>query len=91
MPCWGLNMITNEEAIKIAEKHHGPGFKLYGITHGVPDGFNIYGSFPRFPDDVWCVSCSNHFGKQHGVVSRTIVILKETGEILYDGDANDEG
>jgi len=85
-------MITKEQAIEIAEKHHGSGFEIYGITHGVPANFNIYGSFPRSPDDIWCVSCSNHPGKHHILASsRAIVIHKETGEILYDGSANDEG
>lgn len=84
-------MITEQDAIKIAE-HRGPGFARYCITHGVPKGFNLYGSFLRFPDDVWCVACSNDPGKNHIVASsRAIVIHKETGEILYDGDANDEG
>jgi len=85
-------MIDREDAIKIAEKHHGPGFEFYGITHGVPANYSIYGSFPQNPDDVWCVSCSNHPGK-HCVVasSRAIVIDKTTGAVLYDGSANDEG
>ena len=85
-------MIGREDAIKIAEKHHGPGFEFYGITHGVPANYSLYGSFPQNPDDVWCVSCSNHPGKHHVVASsRALVISKETGDVLYDGSANDEG
>ncbi len=78
--------------MKIAEKHRGPGYEFYGITHGVPANFSLYGNFPRNPDDVWCVSCSNHAGKHHIVASSwALVISKETGEVLYDGSANDEG
>ena len=87
-------MISREEAIKIAEKHHGPGFELYRISHGLPNNCAVYRGSARSwaPDDVWCVSCLNHPGKHHiATSSLAIVIHKETGEILYGGDAGDEG
>ena len=85
-------MITKEEAITIAEKLHGPKFELHEITHGVPLNFAIYESFPRNPDDVWCVSCSARPGGGSAITSRhAIVISKDTGSVLYDGDAGDEG
>ena len=85
-------MITKERAVAIAEKLHGPKFKLYQVTHGVPENFAIYGSFPRNPDDVWCVSCSIGSGKANVLASgHAVVISKETGNVLYDGSACDEG
>ena len=85
-------MITKDEAVVIAEKAHGPNFKFFGVTHGVPSNFNIYGGFLRAPDDVWCVSCSSHPDRDDIVSScRAIVISKDTGKILYDGGAGDEG
>jgi hypothetical protein len=85
-------MITKEEAVAIAEKLHGPKFKLYQVTHGVPENFSIYGDFPRNPDDVWCVSCSIRSGKANALASgHAVVISKETGNVLYDGSACDEG
>lgn len=85
-------MISQEEAIRIAEKHHGPGFVFYGITHGIPFKCGAYGMEKRAGDDVWCILCSANPGRK-GVLcsSRAIVISKDTGEILYDGSADDEG
>ena len=85
-------MITQEEAIAIAEKLHSAEFKLYGVTRGVPSNFAIYGSFPRNPDDVWCVYCSLRSGKAGLIASgHAVVIAKDTGRVLYDGSACDEG
>ncbi|MEI7752279.1 MAG: hypothetical protein WCJ71_09355 [Candidatus Omnitrophota bacterium] len=85
-------MITEEEAIAIAEKKHGAQFKLYGVTRGIPSNFAIYGSFPRNPDDVWCVYCSLRSDKTGVIASgHAVVIAKDTGQVLYDGSACDEG
>ena len=88
-------MVNREAAILIAEKQHGPGFKFYGIYHGIPDNCTIYGSRKWVPDDVWCVLCASVRSlERHGHIltsSRAILISKETGEILYDDSANDEG
>ncbi len=86
-------MISQEGAIKIAEKHHGPGFELYWITHGM-GCCRVYQSAAHSwaADDVWCILCSNHpRAKGPIAASRAIVIHKETGKILYDGSAGDEG
>ncbi len=88
-------MITKEEAIKIAEEHHGPGFKFFQISHGLPSNCSVYRSSSTSwtPDDAWCVLCSAHPEKSGMILSssRAIVIHKDTGAILYDGSANDEG
>lgn len=85
-------MITQEEAIAIAEKLHSTEFKLYGVTRGVPSNFAIYGSFPRNPDDVWCVYYSLRSGKVGLIASgHAVVIANDTGQVLYDGSACDEG
>lgn len=85
-------MITKEEAIAIAEKLHGSKFKMHKVTHGVPSNFALYGSFPKNPDDVWCVSCSIRSEKVNALASGyAVVISKETGNVLYDGSACDEG
>jgi D-alanyl-D-alanine carboxypeptidase len=86
-------MISQEEAIKIAEKQHGPGFEFYKIGHGV-DSRMYGGNTPSLaPDSVWCVLCLSHPGKKGMMLasSRAIVIHKETGKVLYDGSAGDEG
>jgi len=82
-------MISKSKALQIAEKHHGPGFKLYRITSGTPDNVNLYSAYKN----VWCVLCSSHpnDGKIMLCSSRAIIISKEKGKILYDGSAHDEG
>lgn len=84
-------MISREEAIKIAETKHGLGFELYSVSHGLPDNCFIYGSGKWTPDHTWCVLCCAHPGKVMLASSRAIVICKDTGNILYDGSAGDEG
>lgn len=83
-------MISKEEAVAIAEKLHGA--KFYGATSGIPSNFAIYGSFPRNPDDVWCVCCSLQSDRTGVITSgHAVVIAKDTGQVLYDGSACDEG
>ncbi len=84
-------MITQEQVTKIAEEYHGPGFELYGITHGIPDNCAIYRTGDWNPDQVWCVLCNAHPGELMLASSRAIIICKDTGKIIYDGSANDEG
>jgi len=88
-------MIGEAEAITIAEKHHGPGFHFFSITHGAADisASLAYAANARkwHPDHVWCVLCSANPGKSMLCSSRAIIISKDTGDILFDGDAGDEG
>ena len=85
-------MISQDEAIAVAKKHHGEGFEFFKITRGIPNNCRIYGSGDWVPDNVWCVLCSAHPNNHYILASsRAIVIFKDTGKILYDGSANDEG
>lgn len=87
-------MINQEEAIKIAEQRCGPDFKFYRIAHGMIGARNVYQSaaFSWAPDDVWCLLCCNHPRAKGSIASsRAIVIHKDTGKILFDGSADDEG
>lgn len=88
-------MVSREEAVKIAAEHDGPGFKFYSISHSVaevsPNMAYRANAHKWLPDDVWCVLCSAQPAHTGLSSSRAIVIAKETGEILYDGSADDEG
>lgn len=87
-------MINQENAIKLAEQHCGPDFKFYQIAHGTACAPNVYqpAAFSWAPDDVWCLLCCDHTRAKGSIASsRAIVIHKETGKILFDGLANDEG
>ncbi|MBU1863430.1 MAG: hypothetical protein KKH94_07215 [Candidatus Omnitrophica bacterium] len=84
-------MITKEDAIEIAKHKCDGRFEFYGIIHGIPNNCRIYNSGEWFPDDVWCILCSAHPGKCMLASSRAIVVSKDTGTVLYDGSANDEG
>jgi D-alanyl-D-alanine carboxypeptidase len=88
-------MITQEEAVQIAAKHHGSGFELFRTVHGAV-GVSATLEYTAncrkwYPDNVWCVLCSAHPGKAGLSSSRAIIVDKKTGEILYDGSAEDEG
>lgn len=84
-------MITAEQAIEIAKKHHGAECEFYSVTHGMsqisPCLEYITNARKWRPDDVWCVLCARAIIAS----SRAIIISKETGEVLYDGSAGDEG
>ncbi len=70
----------------------GPFYNIFSITPCVPESFNIYGSAKWADQSVWCISCSTHPSTVNVLCScRAIIIDKATGEILYDGDAGDEG
>ena len=85
--------VTQDKALRIAQKQ-------IITTHGAPsiDNFHIYDGEPPNPiyglthNQIWSVVCpwDNHFS---GVIqdSRLIVISKVSGQVLYDGSAQDEG
>jgi len=87
-------MINQEEAVKLAGQHCGPDFEFYQIAHGMVGARNVYQADAHSwaPDDVWCILCCNHSRAKGSMASsRAIVIHKETGNVLYDGSADDEG
>jgi len=55
-----------------------------------PAQFNIYANFP---EPCWWVQVPWNDEKDENVIrsSRVIVIDRQTGKILYDGPAGDEG
>jgi hypothetical protein len=61
------------------------------ICHGrKPANFNIYGDFP---EPCWWIQVPWNDESGHPVLrsSRAIVIGRQSGKILYDGSAGDEG
>jgi hypothetical protein len=86
--------ITKQKALGIAARsfaNHSRQFKCYSK---MPESCRIYVTYPEQP--CWYVyvpsCCSPSGGGPHILGSnRVIVISRLTGEILYDGSANDDG
>lgn len=93
----GVNeMIDRKRAIEIAKRHCWRKFKfeLFSARQGLPDYVHIlqWGDKPWTKENVWCVLCNDWPGHEGMLASsRAIVIDKETGKVLYDGSAGDEG
>ena len=65
------------------------GGEIFSIADSLPSNCHIYG-LPK--EDCWYVLCSDHPSQFHMICSsRLVAISKATGEVVYDGAANDEG
>lgn len=65
------------------------GGQVYSIADLLPPNCHPYG-LPK--EDCWYVLCSDHPSQVHMICSsRLVAISKATGEVVYDGSANDEG
>jgi hypothetical protein len=63
--------------------------KIFTITDSLPVNCSSYG-LPK--QDCWYVLCSAHPSHVYMICSsRVVAISKATGEVVYDGSANDEG
>ena len=84
--------LTEEDAQNIVNDYmeqQKPRRGIYSITDSVPGNCNAY-ALPQ--KDCWYVLCSAHPSQVHMICSsRIIAISKATGEVIYDGDACDEG
>jgi len=84
----GKSKISRRAARIIAEKHHGPGIEIFQITDDIAGHCRLLYRY----DNSWGVKCSFTPGRHESLTSsRVIIISKETGDILYDGSASDEG
>ena len=84
--------LTEEDAQNIVNDYmeqQKPRSGRYKITDSVPKNCNAY-TLPQ--NDCWYVVCSSYQSPAHIICSsRIIAISKTTGEVIYDGDACDEG
>lgn len=82
--------ISKKAAIDIVRQVINQHSKIYQISSHRMGNINVYNP-PQKP--CWYIFCSWGDDKD-GVIlrsSRLILVSKITGEILYDGSANDEG
>lgn len=80
-------MISKEEALKIAEEKTGQKLDIADMEDGVPYNRVYALNF----NNVWGIKCEMTPGAFMLESSRLVLIDKETGKVVYDGSAGDEG
>jgi hypothetical protein len=95
-----LKIIDKQKAVQIACKKANCNIEDLHI-YSTPPQTNLYFSGPILPpdekesamDDCWHITVPWNDGKNKMMLrsSRIIIISKETGKVVYDGDAGDEG
>ena len=84
--------LTEQDALNIFKNYmeqHESGREIFRITDSLPVNCHPY-NVPSH--DCWYVLCSANPSHVYMLCSsRLIVISKTTGEVVYDGSANDEG
>jgi len=85
-------VLSEQDALNIFKNYmeqHKSGREIFSITDSLPQNCHPYG----LPEQAcWYVLCSAH--PSQGLMicsSRLVAISKATGEVVYDGSANDEG
>ena len=85
--------ISSDEALCIAQKALIPSLKSMSIHDNFEDCSPMvqYKLSSRKNEPCWFIHLSSR--KMHGILcsSHLIVVSKETGEVLYNGSAHDEG
>jgi len=90
-------MISKQEAIQIAidacvnaSEKALRNSEYYRCLDPIPGSYSIY-NMPTEPS--WCIYAPWEDGLEGKMLrsSRVILISKESGKVLYDGSANDEG
>lgn len=81
--------IDKDEALLIAQKQSTPPIEEFQIYDSMPTNWSIYGASADEPGECWYVRtpCTGTGLRS----SRAIIISRQTGEVIYDGSANDEG
>ena len=81
--------ISKDQALEIYKAHIAEdNQQIFKITDSIPSNINVYG-LPS--EECWYILCSYHPHAHLISSSRLICISKNTGRILFDGSANDEG
>jgi hypothetical protein len=79
--------ISRQKALKIAQKQCMPPIDAFKIYDCKPSGWCIYGL--KDDEEYWYVTRPGDVGMLAS--SHAIVISKQTGEMVYDGSAHNEG
>lgn len=81
--------ITKQKALEIATQVYKTDSKEFHCYSKKPKNYMIYATFPDEP--CWFVTAAWDDAPYVLRSSRVIVISRETGKVLYDGEAGDEG
>ena len=80
--------VDRDKALRIAQKQCTP-LRAFEIYDSMPANWNIYRPKKDKPGEHWYVrapSVVNGLSNSHA-----IIISRESGEVVYDGSAGDEG
>lgn len=82
--------ISMEEALAIAKKAIAPKPISFEIYSSLPHNFHVY---KNHTEPCWyiCALLDDGLGIKMLKSSHLVIVYKQTGEILYNGSANDEG
>lgn len=88
LPAHDFMSISRDEALTVFHRRYPSAtVNVFRITDTLPDNCAVYNR----PTDCWFVLFSNEQIITRLQSSRLVAVSKDTGEIVYDGDANDEG
>jgi hypothetical protein len=81
--------ISREQALAVFhQRHPAQVIRSFEIADSLPDGCAVYAC----PKDCWFVRFHTVYDEPYTLgPSRLVAVSKTTGEILFDGSANDEG
>ena len=81
--------ISRDEALAaFYERHPAQIIRKFEITESLPEGCAVYAC----PKDCWFIRFLTVYDEPYRLrSSRLVAVSKATGEIVFDGSANDEG
>jgi hypothetical protein len=83
------NPIDKNDALQIAQKQCSPPIRAFEIYDRMPKNWSIYLRRESLPGENWYIAAPRKEGGLHS--THAIIISRKTGEVIYDGSANDEG
>ena len=80
--------ISREQALAVFHQRHPAQIvREFEITDTLPEGCAVYAC----PKDCWFIRFLTVYDEPALRSSRLVAVSKTTGEIVFDGSANDEG
>lgn len=83
------NPIDKDGALRIAQNQCSPSIRGFEIYDRMPENWSIYLRREPLPDENWYIAAPRKGGGLH--TTHAIIISRKTGEVIYDGSANNEG
>lgn len=90
---WLFPPVGRRKALLIASRAYVPDHKKLCISDRMPKNANIYDPHNLHDEPFWYIIGPWNDGQDGKMLrsSRMIIVSKTTGQVLFDGPANDEG